>query len=117
MRDEVNYCALVLPLSPSCDVLEEEDEGDADADEADRHGGDDELLQTVEHLLLGVPPRRQQAAIRPLVVQVLERQYVDPGPWADWEFLPKWLFYSMHILATLHKVILDWIFFAQHCLR
>ena len=43
-------------MSPACDVLEEEDEGDADADESDGHGGDDELLQAVEQLLLGAPP-------------------------------------------------------------
>ena len=54
------------PPSPAGDVLEEEDERDADADEADRHGGDDELLQTVEHLLLGLPPRRRQVLQRKL---------------------------------------------------
>ena len=60
---------LIRPLSPSGDVLEEEDEGDADADESDRHGGDDQLLQTVEQLLLRAPPQRQS-----LLVQVLQQQ-------------------------------------------
>ena len=44
-------------------------------------------------------------------------QYVDPGPWADWEFLPKLVDKSIPILTTTPKVIFDWIFFAQHCLR
>ena len=57
------------PLSPTGDVLEQEDECDADADESDRHGGDDELLQAVEQLLLGAPPQ----ATSPFVVEVLEQ--------------------------------------------
>ena len=58
------------PPSPAGDVLEEEDERDADADEADRHGGDDELLQAVEDLLLGAPPQ----TTHPFVIQVLQKQ-------------------------------------------
>ena len=58
------------PMSPACDVLEEKDEGDADADEADSHGGDDELLQAVEDLLLGAPPQ----TTHPFVIQVLQKQ-------------------------------------------
>ena len=44
-------------------------------------------------------------------------QYANHGSWADWEFLPKGVFKSIHILTTIPKVIFDWIFFAQHCLR
>ena len=59
-----------LPLSPAGHVLEEEDECDADADEAERHGREHHLLQAVEQLLLRPAPRRQQ--LHALVVQVLK---------------------------------------------
>ena len=60
-RVNKRFCALLVQprprlVSPSGHVLEEEDEGDADADEADRHRGDHQLLQAVEQLLLRATP-------------------------------------------------------------
>ena len=44
-------CGLFSLTSPPCDVLDEEDEGDAESDESDGHGGDHQLLEAAEELL------------------------------------------------------------------
>lgn len=63
-----------MATSPACDVLDEEDEGDPEADQADRHGRDHQLLETAEELLR---PRVVEVGVVGGVLQTKKKRKVS----------------------------------------